>query len=362
MRDMREWMLLVLLAVLLVGISSWQGRWSLPTLSSQKVAENTEAEVAQPTQEGLPSLERQLWMLRWALHEADQVFIGKFLGGTGCSMTDSIFKVPAHGSFIVMKVLKGTLKAGDLVIGSMFGCLPSPYSPYFETIPPMQMVIGQWEGSGPVEEALGSVSVPFSTDQNQIHYIWITELVIYPQSIEQRVEQIVLQMLTCREAHQVFWVGQPPGTARVVVDPEQPPEGTSISFSLCITEENFDPEFGEVEMWHYVGYNFDFQVKEGGWLRGVFVRNLFGVPVSNVVTDTDDKDLWYFEVPLHRPGSRHSFSLQLPWGQYEPFLSDQDVYVFSQKYPDLYISPWREEGKPLDILRGALWIPKPKGQ
>jgi hypothetical protein len=347
---MKEWIVFVLLAVLLVGIGSWQSRWASPTVlkEDQQAAENTKAEA--DTSWG-PTLEQQLSSLRRDLHEADQVFVGEFLGGDGCSMADGPFRIPAHGSFIVTKVLKGFLKEGDFVSGEMIGCLP-PLS----ELP--VIVIGRWEGSASLEEKLGSVSVPFLKGQSQIHYVYITELVAYPQSIEleQRVMGILLQMLTCREAHQVFWVGQPPGTARVVVDPEQPPEGTSVSFSLCITEENFDPEVGEVEMWHYVGYNFGFQVKEGLWLSGVAIRNLFKVPAY---LGASIEDVWYFAAPI-AAGERSSFVLKLPRGRYEPFLSDQDVYVFSQKNPN--VSTQMEGGEPVDILRGALWIPKPKGQ
>lgn len=359
---MKAWMLFVLLAVIVVGagIASWQGRLLPgPAAESQRArAGNTQAEVNQPTGWVPPSMEAQLSGLRPKLHEADQVFIGKPLGGDGCPLTEGGLGIPAHGSFIVTKVLKGIMKEGDLVSGrSIVACFPSALSPFFKDIPSV-MVVGRWEGSAPLEEELGSVSVPFPAGKNQIHDIYITELIAYSQPDEQRVVQIVLQMLSCREAHQVFWVGQPPGTAQVIIDPEQPPEGTSVSFFLCITEENWE-DIGEVEMWNYVFYDWGYQAKEGLSLDGLAIRNVFNVVETPYA---GDDGVWYFAAPVGGPGARHSFSLRLPKGRYEPFLSDQDVYVFSQK--NNLVHPLAKEagGEPVDILRGALWIPKPKGQ
>ncbi len=359
---MKAWMLFVLLMVgVLVGISTGIGvrqDGSSPAASAAgeqkaEVAGSQAATVQQPSKIP-PSIERLLNYIRQHLHEADQIFVAEFLGGGGdCSFTDAGFRILAYGSFIVKKVLKGHLQAGDLVSGGVIGCFPSPFSPYFT--PETLIVVGRWEGSFPREEELGS-AVP-SSGGDQIHSVYITELIAY----DERNEQIVLQMLNCREAHQVFWVGQPPGTARVVVDPEQPPEGTSVSFSLCITEENFDPERGEVEVWNYVVHDFGFQGKESryGRLEGIAVRDLFNMS-SDVMEGVGGaiNGIWYFAPPVGGPGARSSFYLVLPRGRYEPFLSDQDVYVFSQE--NNLAPPWLKEGEPVDILRGALWIPKPK--
>lgn len=362
----------VLLAVIVaavmagVGVVKWRENSSPmdTTKEDQPSATTIEAQHAGNAEPG----DKLMSGLAGSLHEGDLVFVGEYLGGTGCAHV-GVLMLPAQGAFRVERVLKGNpqVQKDDLVVGEFVGCLPTAFSPYFQPI--KVIVIGRWQGALEPLPDVGPTALPVQT-RGQMHAMWIADLVSYTE----RNERQIVQMLTCREAHQIFWVGQPPGTARVVVDPPEPPQGTSVAFSFCITEEDFDPAFGEVEVWNYVLHDFGFQGKEGGHISGVAMRNAFNIPPYYAFQEPRADGLWIWAFGTTGGlGGRRYFDLILPRGLYKPYLSDQDVYVFSQKNfnidPAWYLQAkragiplewWEENGKPVDILRGALWIPKPK--